>query len=217
MSGAEIMGLLLDLDARGRARSRRSAAGAGSAPTRARSRDARRGALGVPRYPLRVLRALPSTLPNTPEAPAVFGAIPGATDGRAGSPARAGLGAGRRRDRAPGAQGAADVVLRPHLAAPAVRVRAALARRGQGGQERVRRHGQRRRRRALRGGGAALADRARRAARRSRSWRRSRCPCARASSSGTYGNRILLMRAPLFTDEPDPVGGSSARTPRCSR
>ena len=41
-----------------------------------------------------------------------------------------------------------------------------LARRGQGGQERARLHGQRRRRRDLRRRGAALADRARRAARR---------------------------------------------------
>jgi diacylglycerol O-acyltransferase len=76
MSGAEIMGLLLDLgpDApklpattewRGRAE---------VAPSRAAM--AARGLLGLPRYPLRALRSLPQAMPNIDETP--FGVLPGA-------------------------------------------------------------------------------------------------------------------------------------------
>jgi WS/DGAT/MGAT family acyltransferase len=36
-----------------------------------------RGLLGLPKYPARVLRSLPSTLPNVDDVPAIFGAIPG--------------------------------------------------------------------------------------------------------------------------------------------
>ena len=59
---------------------------------------------------------------------------------------------------------AAHLVQRPCLAAPAVRVRAADARRGQAGQERARLHGQRRRAVDLCRRGALVAARARRAA-----------------------------------------------------
>jgi WS/DGAT/MGAT family acyltransferase len=78
MSGAEIMGLLLDLAPQGR----EIPADAAVAPL---ERDPgqlamlARGALGVPRYPLRLLRSLPSALPNAEHAPSIFGAIPGAT------------------------------------------------------------------------------------------------------------------------------------------
>ena len=75
--------------------------------------------------------------------------------------------AGLREPRRPAAaepRRAEDEVQRPRVAAPAVRVRPALARRLQGGQERARRDGQRRRRLGVRGRGAALADRARRPA-----------------------------------------------------
>ena len=74
MSGAEIMGLLLDLSPEGR-----------ELPDRVRFDDEPpptelgllvRGLLGVPRYPLRLLRALPSAVPNLEETP--FGALPGA-------------------------------------------------------------------------------------------------------------------------------------------
>src|SRR3954464_13689758 len=85
MSGAEIMGLLLDLTPEGR-----------PPPEPVRAPDVEeqpgqlemlaRGLLGVPRYPVRLLRSLPSTIPNVDEVPAIFGGIPGAnTVGRLAS------------------------------------------------------------------------------------------------------------------------------------
>jgi len=79
LSGAEIMGLLLDLSPEGRELPPDVApAGAGADPPPGDLEMLARGLLGVPRYPLRVLRALPSTMPNVEEVPAIFGAIPGA-------------------------------------------------------------------------------------------------------------------------------------------
>jgi WS/DGAT/MGAT family acyltransferase len=77
MSGAEIMGLLLDLSPEGRPPPE---------PVKAEGVEERpgqlemlaRGLLGVPRYPVRLLRSLPSTIPNVDEVPAIFGGIPGA-------------------------------------------------------------------------------------------------------------------------------------------
>jgi diacylglycerol O-acyltransferase / wax synthase len=77
LSGAEIMGLLLDLAPEGRE----------IEPPKDRSGEQQpsdlemlgRGIAGLPKYPLRVLRAIPSTIPNAEEVPAIFGAIPGAT------------------------------------------------------------------------------------------------------------------------------------------
>src|SRR4051795_4267592 len=75
MSGAEIMGLLLDLAPEGRE----------MPPPPETERDARapselemlgRGLLGLPRYPVRALRALPRTIPNIEETP--LNALPGA-------------------------------------------------------------------------------------------------------------------------------------------
>jgi WS/DGAT/MGAT family acyltransferase len=77
ISGAEIMGLLLDLEPQGR-----------ELPPTGRFGDDRmpgdlemlaRGLAGVPRYPVRLLRSLPTAMPNAEEVPALFGAIPGAT------------------------------------------------------------------------------------------------------------------------------------------
>jgi len=74
MSGAEIMGALLDLTPEGR-----------EVPEDVRFSDdgepselgmLGRGLLGLPRYPLRVLRALPATLPNLDETP--LATLPGA-------------------------------------------------------------------------------------------------------------------------------------------
>ncbi len=76
MSGAEILGLLLDLGPEGRELP--------DAPPHVPEEPPgdlellARGLVGAPKYPLRVLRALPSTLPNTDDARAVFGTIPGA-------------------------------------------------------------------------------------------------------------------------------------------
>jgi diacylglycerol O-acyltransferase len=78
MSGAEIMGLLLDLAPEGTALppADESKKKVGHQP--GQMEMLARGALGLPRYPLRVARALPRALPNTRDAPAVFGTIPGA-------------------------------------------------------------------------------------------------------------------------------------------
>src|SRR4051794_14776229 len=77
MSGAEIMGLLLDLDPDPSARRLPD-----SAPSRGESAPgtlelAGRGVLAAPLYPWRILRSLPSTLPNIAEARGTFGTIPG--------------------------------------------------------------------------------------------------------------------------------------------
>src|SRR4051794_20570336 len=82
VSGAEIMGLLLDLEPEGRELP--------DAPPPADERKPgevemlARGLLGVPRYPLRMLRSIPAAMPNIEETP--FGVLPGAgTVGRIAS------------------------------------------------------------------------------------------------------------------------------------
>jgi diacylglycerol O-acyltransferase / wax synthase len=74
VSGAEIMGALLDLNPEGRRRPAPELGDGERCPPDAEMLA--RGLLGVPRYPLRVVRALPRTLPNIEEIP-LFGAIPG--------------------------------------------------------------------------------------------------------------------------------------------
>jgi diacylglycerol O-acyltransferase len=95
LSGAEIMGLLLDLAPEGRELPEPPADSAngtaGSPPGQLEMLG--RGLIGVPRYPLRALRALPGTLPNVEEVPALFGGIPGtATLGRVASRLQQALG-----------------------------------------------------------------------------------------------------------------------------
>jgi len=76
LSGAEIMGLLLDLAPEGRELPEPERPADGHTPGQLEMLG--RGLIGVPRYPLRALRALPSTLPNVEDVPAIFGSIPGA-------------------------------------------------------------------------------------------------------------------------------------------
>ena len=78
LSGAEIMGLLLDLSPEGRELPPAGDEEGGERPPSELEMLAR-GLVGLPRYPLRLLRSLPRALPNADEAPAVFAAIPGAT------------------------------------------------------------------------------------------------------------------------------------------
>src|SRR5215208_133471 len=76
MSGAEIMSVLLDLEPEGRELP--------PPPERPEGQDGvpgefemlTRGLLGVPRYPLRLLRSLPAALPNLDET--AFNTLPGA-------------------------------------------------------------------------------------------------------------------------------------------
>jgi diacylglycerol O-acyltransferase len=74
ISGAEIMGLLLDFAPEGRELPEASSNDAAGAPSGMEMLA--RGLLGVPRYPLRALRSLPRTIPNIDETP--FGVLPGA-------------------------------------------------------------------------------------------------------------------------------------------
>src|SRR5205814_2001942 len=77
MSGAEIMGLLLDLSPEGRPPPDPvKVDGVEHQPGQVEMLA--RGLLGVPRYPVRLLRSLPTTIPNVDEVPAIFGGIPGA-------------------------------------------------------------------------------------------------------------------------------------------
>jgi diacylglycerol O-acyltransferase / wax synthase len=105
MSGAEIMGLLLDVSPDGRALVAPDSDGDTRSGTPGRVEMLGRAALGVPRYPLRALKALPSAVPNI--ADTSFGVLPGAgTVGRlAGGAARVlrgdSIGFGRARPGAP--------------------------------------------------------------------------------------------------------------------
>src|SRR4051794_32423222 len=80
LSGAEIMGLLLDLAPEGRddlpPAEDDSANGAGGGEHPGQLEMLGRGLLGVPRYPLRALRSLPRALPNMSETGAL-GNLPG--------------------------------------------------------------------------------------------------------------------------------------------
>jgi diacylglycerol O-acyltransferase len=77
ISDAEILGLLLDLgpDAPLRPEEREWKGEAEEMP--GTGQMLARAALGIPRYPLRLLRALPSALPNVEDTP--FGVLPGAS------------------------------------------------------------------------------------------------------------------------------------------
>ena len=74
LSGAEIMGLLLDLAPEGRELPEAQQDGGAGRPSTASMLA--RGLLGVPRYPVRALRSLPKAVPNIDETP--FGVLPGA-------------------------------------------------------------------------------------------------------------------------------------------
>ncbi len=75
MSGAEIMGALLDLTPEGREAPPPASSNGDGEPSELQMLV--RGLLGAPRYWQRVLRALPSTLPNLEDAP-ILGDLPGA-------------------------------------------------------------------------------------------------------------------------------------------
>jgi diacylglycerol O-acyltransferase len=74
LSGAEIMGVLYDLAPEGRELPEDAQNGTDRQPTELEMFT--RGLMGFPRYPLRILRSLPRALPNLDESP-VFAGIPG--------------------------------------------------------------------------------------------------------------------------------------------
>jgi diacylglycerol O-acyltransferase len=205
LSGAEILGLLLDLSPEGREPPARAPAEVGDRAGGPRTIEMlARGLLGVPRYPLRLLRALPSALPNAEDAPAVCGAIPGApTVGRVTSRLQhlvTGDGAPRR----------------PRLNAPRTPFNGRVSphRRFAFGQLPLDEVKQVKNKYGYTVNDVVVTI----CAGAVRRWLLehdalpdgplvAQIPVSVRTSDqvGTYGNRILLMRAPLFTDEPDPV------------
>ena len=203
MSGAEIMGLLLDLGADGP-----SLSGVhdwkGEPDEMPGSLEMlARGMLGVPRYPLRVLRSLPRALPNLAATP--FGTLPGA--GLVG-------GLASRAQRLVGGRGAASGAQRLTAPRTSFNGRISAHRRFVFGQLSL---------------DAAKAAKAHHGATVNdvvvsicagavRRWliEHDELPdeplvaqvpvsVRTGEEIGTYGNRVLLMSAPLFVGEADPV------------
>jgi diacylglycerol O-acyltransferase len=203
MSGAEIMGLLLDLSPEGRAAADEPIRFGDPHPGELAMLG--RGLMGLPRYPLRLARSLPRTLPNVDDVPAIFGGIPGAsTVGRLARAAR----------RAAGAD--PDIPERPKMAAPKTTFNGRISphRRFVFGQltlEDVKavknQHGV-----TVNDVVVSLCAGA------VRRWLKAhdelpdeplvaQIPVSvrTGEQMGTFGNRILLMSVPLFTDEADAV------------
>jgi WS/DGAT/MGAT family acyltransferase len=76
VSGAEIMGLLLDLGPQGPSMPEEHGWKGEAEEVPGRAELLARAALGVPRYPLRLLSALPKAIPNIEDTP--LGSLPGA-------------------------------------------------------------------------------------------------------------------------------------------
>jgi diacylglycerol O-acyltransferase / wax synthase len=203
MSGAEIMGLLLDLAPEGRELP--------DAPEAQPDRDPSdiellgRGLVGLPRYPLRLLRSLPAAVPNIDETP--FGVLPGAgTVSRLAARLQGMVGGGDQR----------RALERKPLTAPKTSFNGRISahRRFAFGplpldavKEVKNAHGctvndvvvsicASAVRRWLIAHNELPADPL-----------VAQIPISVRSGeqAGTYGNRIMLMAAPLFTNEPDPI------------
>jgi WS/DGAT/MGAT family acyltransferase len=200
MSGAEIMGLLLDLSPEGRELP--------EPPDQKPERGPNdfelfaRGVLGVPRYPLRLLRSLPRAVPNIQET--ALGTLPGAgTLGRLGGLAQRAIGGDGR------------IPDRRRLVAPRTSFNGRISphRRfvfGQVDLEEVKR--------VKNAYGCTVNDVVVSiCAGAARRWLLdhgelpdeplvAQIPVSVRTDEqvGTYGNRIMLMSAPLYTDEPDP-------------
>ena len=204
LSGAEIMGVLFDLAPEGSELPEPTGNGADRQPSELEMLA--RGLLGFPRYPLRILRSLPEALPNLDESP-VFGEHPGHGAGREG-----------RRSAHPAAQ-------QPRERGP---------RRTRPTRPRRRRFNGRISRTAASSSGELSLDEVKEVKNKRDctvndvvvsvcagavgSWLLdhdelpadplvAQVPVSVRTDEqmGTFGNRIMLMSAPLFTNEPDPV------------
>jgi WS/DGAT/MGAT family acyltransferase len=202
MSGAEIMGLLLDTSPEGREVPPPRPAEDGGVPSDLELLA--RGLLGVPKYPLRALRSLPAAIPNLEETP--FATLPGA-----GTIARL---AGRLKSAVRGGDG--NRVVRSHLRAPRTSFnrRVSPHRRFAFGQiplDEVK---------AVKNAqGTTVNDVVVSiCAGAVRHWliEHDELPAEplvaqipvsvrTSEEAGTYGNRIMLMAAPLYTQVEDPV------------
>jgi WS/DGAT/MGAT family acyltransferase len=199
MSGAEIMGLLLDLSPEGRELSEPEPNWGDPKPGDLEMLV--RGLLGVPRYPLRALRSLPAAVPNLEETP--FAGLPGAAT------------VGRVTGRLQGLLGGTAHTARPAVRAPKTSFNGRISphRRFAFGKidlDRVK---------AVKNAhGCTVNDVVvSMCAGAVRRWLLehdelpddplvAQIPISVRSDdqAGTYGNRIILLGAPLFTDEPDP-------------
>ena len=205
MSGAEIMGLLLDLSPEGRELPPPpdGAAPDGAGPPPGELEMLARGILGLPRYPLRALRSLPAAVPNLDETP--FAGLPGAGA------------VGRLAGRLQGMiRGDGQHTARPPMRAPKTSFNGRISphRRfafGQISLDRVK---------AVKAAyGCTVNDVVvSMCAGAVRRWLIehdelpadplvAQIPVSVRSSdqAGTYGNRIILLGAPLFTNEADPA------------
>jgi WS/DGAT/MGAT family acyltransferase len=203
ISGAEITGLLLDLTPEGRELPTPDRWGDDEPPPGQLGMLAR-GLMGVPRYPLRALRALPSAIPNLEETQ--FSALPGA-----GVIGRLAKGAQRALSGEDG-----PVHARERMVAPKTSFngRVSAHRRFTFGQLKLEDV------KAVKNAhGCTVNDVVVTiCAGAVRRWLLAhdelpgeplvvQVPVSVRTDeqAGTYGNRIMLMSAPLFTDEPDPV------------
>jgi diacylglycerol O-acyltransferase / wax synthase len=202
MSGAEIMGLLLDLGPDGPGRPDTTPWKGTPDAEPGRTEMLARAALGVPKYPARFLRALPGTAQHIEETP--FGVLPGA--GAVGGAARTAARLVRRGAKAGG----------PGIAAPRTSFNGRISphRRFAFGRlplDDVKA--------AKNAHGTTVNDVVvSMCAGAVRRWLVAHDELPQdpliaqvpvsvrtADQVGTYGNKILLMAAPLFTNEEDPV------------
>lgn len=203
MSGAEIMGLLLDLEPSGRELPEPDGSPGGErAPSDLEMLG--RGIAGLPLYPLRALRALPSALPNIEDTP--FATLPGAGIlGRLAGGAQQVVLGGESGGGARTRHSAPKTTFNGRVSAHR---RFVFGRLALDDVKAVKNHH-----------GCTVNDViVAMCAGAVRRWLLAhdelpaeplvaQIPVSVRTGDqvGTYGNRILLMRAPLFTDEPDPV------------
>lgn len=203
MSGNEILGAILDLTPEGRPAPEPITGGGDPAPAELELFG--RALLGLPRYPLRVLQALPTTLPNLTDTP-VFSTLPGAaTVSRIAQEIQHLLGAGDGpvlgTEKLSAPRTSFNGRISPHRRVvmgtlPLADFKAAKARYGCTVNDVV---------------VSTVAGTVRR-------WLLAHDELPEGplvaqipvsvrtdDQQGTYGNRILLMSAPLYTNEPDPV------------
>jgi WS/DGAT/MGAT family acyltransferase len=202
MSGAEIMGALYDLDEHGREAP--APTGNELAPAPGELAMLARGLLGVPRYPLRLLRSIPRALPDVDEVPSL-GGLPGLKlAGRVAAGVQSALG---RRER---------VVGQRDLVPPRTSFngRVSAHRRFVFGRLSLAEFKAIKQRYGCTVNDVVVSI----CAGAVRDWLIAhdelpaeplvaQIPVSVRTKEqfGTFGNRILLMTAPLFTDEPDPV------------
>jgi diacylglycerol O-acyltransferase len=206
ISGAEIMGLLLDSEPEGRELPD-APASAFSERTPSQGEMLARGLMGLPRYPFRMLRSIPRALPNVDEVPATLGAIPGINAlSSLVRQTQSALRVGRDPTLPP----------RPTLDAPRTSFNGKISahRRFVFGQIALAEV-----KAAKDNHGATVNDTVvSMAAGAVRRWLLehgelpeehlvAQVPVSVRTDeqAGTYGNRIMLMSVPLFTNEPDPV------------